>query len=519
MRMADIFGRTLRQAPSGYDPSTAYALRAALIRMVQDQIVYLPLGMRVLEKLEGRLRKSLGEENLLGASQPVTINCWMAMIDDEIQSYRQLPLFLFRRQPEYLTDQARGLGRPTWVNALQWQYGTASTHSQTEQQESWMERCEKELLSLGLHPQRTEWDSHDVGWANLCQTGPEQFLVCPSCQYMASQQIARFQRMDLEIEQSAGLEMVSTPDADTIECLAEFLDIPVERTLKAVFLTTDAGDLIFSVLRGDLEISLPKLVRILGCQSLRPASAAEIEQAGAEAGYASPIGLQVREGEASEGVYVIGDLSIELGGNFAAGANKHGFHFTGVNYPRDFQVTQTADIAMAMPKTACPECSEALESRSGFYLGGWHNRSAAFHFSDESGEVREGYAGIGILYLELILAALIDVHHDNGVMQWPQAISPYDVYLVDLRSPQEASMVQATLEQAGLSVLLDDRDVSPGVKFKDADLIGCFIRLTVSKRSLEQGGVEFCCRSGGREEILAIESLRSEVPKIINTLM
>jgi prolyl-tRNA synthetase len=252
---------------------------------------------------------------------------------------------------------------------------------------------------------------------------------------------------------------------------------------------------------------------------LTPASRKEIEDCGAVPGYASPIDLQVRNQLDSEGVLVVADSSIEDGANFASGANQEGFHYTGVNYPRDFNITIIADIAMAKAGDRCPECGEPLGSRSGIYLGGWKDFGQALQFSDEKGNMAQGLVSAGTLYLEPILAALIDVYQHDGVIHWPARLAPYDVYLVDLRSPQETQEVYEALVQQGLSVLLDDRDASPGVKFTDADLIGCFIRITVSKRNLERGGVELVCDADQKQVNLPIEAVGEEAAALKDKIM
>lgn len=519
MRMTEVFGRTLRQAPAGYDPSTAYALRAALIRLVEEKIIFLPLGLRVANNIYRELISTDNEIEFVGLSHDIDMDGWMKVIDGELQSYRQLPLRLLSKHSILLSNLPRGITRPRWASGLQWISVSVSKASQNELRQRWLGQIETRLGSLGMASRRLEWQGNTIGWVYLCDFGSEAVLACSSCSYGASQGIARFLRSDPVQEELQPLEMVSTPGADTIDGLSKYLRIPKKKTMKAVFIHSDQGSLVLALVRGDLEISLEKLEGVLNQGSLAPASRKEIEDCGAIPGYASPIDLQVRNELDSEGVLVVADLSLEDGANFASGANQEGFHYTGVNYPRDFDVTMMADIAMAKAGDRCPQCGELLESRSGIYFGGWKEIDQALQFSDENGDVAQGLVSVGTLYLEPILAALIDAYHQDGVVHWPARLTPYDVYLVDLRSPHETQEVYEALAQQGLSVFLDDRDVSPGVKFTDADLIGCFIRVTVSKRNLARGGVELVCDADQKQVILPIEAVGVEAAALKNKFM
>jgi prolyl-tRNA synthetase len=311
---------------------------------------------------------------------------------------------------------------------------------------------------------------------------------------------------------------VATPGADTIQALAEMLSIPKEKTLKAVFLSGDDEQLVLIIVRGDLDVSLPKISDVTGIRVLRPANEEIIRSGGAEPGYASPIGLDVMPSLEGKGVLVIGDPSIEYGTNFVAGANKPDFHISGVNYPRDFAVTLIADVALAKEGDRCYACGEALAATQGIYMGGWQKLPSSIQYSSEEGLDRS-HVGLGTLFVEPILSALIAEHKDDQGMIWPVRIAPFDVYLVDLKCPQEAEQVVQDVESVGLSVLHDDRKASPGVKFTDADLIGLPIRLTVSRRSLEQGGVECTLRGKNTRQIIPLEGIGEAVLAVIHSVM
>jgi prolyl-tRNA synthetase len=247
--------------------------------------------------------------------------------------------------------------------------------------------------------------------------------------------------------------------------------------------------LIFAVIRGDLEVNETKLANAAGVRSLRPARDDEIAATGAVVGYASPVGLS--------GAEVIADTSIAESPNLVAGANKEGFHTRNVNHGRDFTAHTVTDIASAEPGHPCVECGQPLEAHRGvelgniFKLGTRYSKAMDCYFLDEDGKrkpVIMGSYGIGVGRL---LASVAEEHNDEKGMVWPASVAPYSVHLVALKGgSEEADALYEDLLAAGIDVLYDDRAESPGVMFNDADLLGLPIRLTVSKRSLDAGGVE-----------------------------
>lgn len=320
------------------------------------------------------------------------------------------------------------------------------------------------------------------------------------------------------------LVKVATPDCKTIADVARFVGVPVEQTLKAVFYwhtpfgkpETD-GRFIFGLVRGDLEVNEVKLLNAVGEGVLRPATEAEIAAAGAVPGYASPIGLGVAPSSDQKGVYVVADVSIEAGGNFTVGANDAGYHYTGSNYPRDFSVTQTADIAQAESGHQCANCGGRIESRRGielghcFKLGTRYSAATNATYLDENNEpqlIHMGSYGIG---LDRLMAVIVESHHDEDGIIWPRSVAPYDIYLMPLGKGDEPGKAAETLyydlQTAGYGVILDDRDVSAGVKFKDADLMGIPIRIAVGSRGLAQGNVEVKLRDRQEREEVPLAEL------------
>jgi prolyl-tRNA synthetase len=519
MKRSQLLGRTLRESPHVSDPWTELAIRAAIVRIVDDQVISLPLGERVITRLMDTLRSVHPTAQEVGLHHGLLEDGWLQLLQDEIQSYRQLPVTLLSQRTVKSLEPAQGLARPPWRRALQWFRMSTTGEDLRKYHDQWVQNVEISWSEIGIAPRWLEWRSGEHGWAYLHEKGPDEMFSCTACEYLASVKVAKFRRQSDLDDNLEEMKVVATPGADTIRALAEMLSVPESKTLKAVFLTGDDEQLVLVVVRGDLDVSLAKISDATGIRSLRPANEEVIRSSGAEPGYASPIGLDVRESLEEGGILVVADLSIEQGMNFIAGANKPGLHMKGVNFPRDFMVTIVTDIAQAKEGDGCPECDASLTAARGMYLGGWRWLMPSILYSSEDGHDTYAQVGLGTLFMEPILAALLAEHRDDQGMIWPARIAPFEVYLVDLKCPKEAKQVVEALEAIGLSVLHDDRKASPGVKFTDADLIGLPLRLTVSRRSLEQGGVEFVVRGKDIRQILPLESIGESILTVFNTIM
>jgi prolyl-tRNA synthetase len=250
---------------------------------------------------------------------------------------------------------------------------------------------------------------------------------------------------------------------------------------------------------------------------LRPATEEEIQAAGAVPGYASPIGLNVAESPARQGVFVLADPSIEVGGNFTVGANDAGYHYTGSNYPRDFSITKMADIAQADTGHQCPNCGSRIESRRAievghcFKLGTRYSAATNATYLDENNEPQLIYMGSYGIGLDRLMAVIVETHHDDDGIVWPRSVAPYDIHLMHLGKGEDAKTAAESLyhslQEAGFDLLFDDREVSAGVKFKDADLIGIPIRIAVGSRGLAQGNVEVKLRHSPEREDVSLSDL------------
>jgi prolyl-tRNA synthetase len=375
----------------------------------------------------------------------------------------------------------------------------------------------------------------------LTPIGEDTLILCDSCGYAANRQVARFRKTIAAAEEMKPVEKVHTPACKTIEDLANLLGLPRSKTAKAVFFMAaipgtgathespgPTEKFIFAVIRGDMELNETKLANAVAARELRPATEEQIRAVGAVPGFASPIGLAGRQHAASTQIVV--DDSIPASPNLVAGANEADFHLLNTNYGRDYQADIVTDLAAADEGHACPECGQPVHVSRGvevgniFKLGTRYSDALGCTYLDRDGQAKPvimGSYGIGVGRL---LACVAEVHHDEHGLIWPLSIAPYPVHLVLLRgkgSPQAeqtAERLYAELQAAGIEVLYDDRDESPGVKFNDADLIGMPLRLTVSERALAQGGIEMKLRSQAEKSILPLETavagVRTELDRL-----
>ncbi len=302
----------------------------------------------------------------------------------------------------------------------------------------------------------------------LSEKGQQEIIHCAVCGYVSGRETALFTKTVFSQESPLPLEEVTTPNCNTIESLAAYLNIPKHKTAKALMFTrlTD-GKLIFAVVRGDQTLSEEKLMKAVG--AIRLASPSEIESSGAVAGYASPINLK-------DAFIVVDDL-IATSPNLTAGANRFGYHLINTNCGRDYAADLTADLVLANDGDLCINCRAELK--------GW-NADVLMQAGQPN-------------YLQILLS-VAETHWDEKGLTLPAAAAPFDVHIVALLGKEmdtvaEAIKLQQQLQSVGLRVLLDDRDERAGVKFNDADLIGCPIRLTVGERGLREGMVELKYRA------------------------
>ena len=342
--------------------------------------------------------------------------------------------------------------------------------------EQMIDRLKKcDINSLGLSLQKNESDVYFP-----LSTGNVELAHCPSCQYTERLELAQFKKTALPREEERLLEKISTPDCNTIEALAALLNIPKEKTAKALMFVRKADNkFIFIAVRGDMQLSEAKLRKLVGEVVL--ADAESISRSGAAAGYASPIGLK-------DALILVDDL-IPESQNLVAGANEAGYHLLNTNYPRDYAAEMVADLVQAKAGDGCPKCGNPLEVLSAIQIA-------------SGSEVN----------FENLMLALAETHHDDKGLTLPASAAPFDVYLMHvpgktMDTKAKAEEIYNALQHAGISVLFDDRDERAGVKFNDADLIGCPVRLTVGEKGLQNGMVELKRRTSNENGALPVDSL------------
>ena len=539
MRLTRLVSKTLREdPPEAETASHRLMIKAGLIHQVAAGVyAYLPLAWRSLRKIENIIRQEMdgaGSQELLMPTLQST-ELWEQtgrraafgdnlfalkdrrnrpmvlaptheevvtnIVKSNVQSYRDLPVILYQIQTKF-RDEPRpraGLIRVREF-AMKDAYSFNSDDASLDQSYEAMAQAYRNIYRrCNLPVLMAEADSGAIGGKDSHEfilatpTGEDTVITCPGCGYTANAEKATSVFPDLEREGELPLEPVDTPGVKTIAALAEFLEIPEAKTLKAVFYAGD-GEVIFVTIRGDLEVNEVKLKNTLHVNELRLATDDEVKAAGLVAGSASPIGIT--------GMKRIADPSITAGSNFAVGANREDTHLKNANYPRDFEVDELTDIALAQPGQLCSNCGAALEATRGvevghiFKLGTFFSEKLGAMYLDQRGQQQPiimGCYGIGVGRL---LAAAVEQNHDDKGMVFPRPIAPYQVHLVGLNLNDEAVSQAAEelyqeLWDQGIETLFDDRvDQAPGVKFNDADLIGLPIRLVVSPRNLANGTVE-----------------------------
>ena len=566
MRLSKFFGQTLREAPSESDSASSQMLvRAGYVRQLAAGLYsYLPLAHRSLRKIEQILREEMdaisGQEMCMPVVHPAEIwqesGRWYEIGDEmgrfqdrkgrelvlamtheevvttlcksEIRSYRQLPQMVYHIQTKF-RDEPRARGGLIRVRefVMKDSYTLDKDFDGLQSQyEAHYDAYHRIGARLGLNLVAVQSDPGMMGgkiaheFMYITPIGEDSLAICEETGYASNLDVASFRKIPEPSGPPQPLTRVHTPGQATIAKVADFCGVTTRQTGKMVFYMGDFGaenppKLVAACVRGDMEINELQLRYAVEAQALRPAEAEEIAAAGCIPGYAS-----LRDIDHTKAVTVVDDL-IPESGNLVVGANEHDWHFTGANYGRDFTADIVAPIALAYDGAPDPIDGEPLRVVRGvevgniFQLGTRYSASMGATYTDESGvehPIVMGSYGIGV---GRALACVAEEYSDDYGMDLPISVAPYHVVLVSLgRSgevKEKAEALYFALLAAGVEVIYDDREVSPGVKFADADLLGMPLRCTVSSRSLNRGGVEFGRR---RSKDLAIIPLQDAVEEI-----
>ncbi|MDU4885528.1 MAG: proline--tRNA ligase [Veillonella dispar] len=572
MLATKLYAPTLREVPSDADVvSQQLMLRAGFMRKTANGLYsFLPLGWRSIKKIEAIVREEMdrasAQEIMMPILQPAEIwkesGRWNAygaemmrindrhdnefclgptheemittLVKNEINSYRQLPVNLYQIQSKF-RDERRpryGLMRSRefiMKDAYSFDVDEAGLD---ESYKSMYDTYTRIFTRCGLTFRPVEADSGAIGGSGthefmaIAEAGEADIVYCTKCDYAANIEIGKPGIMKQEEEALQELSVVDTPNASTIEAVAEMLNLPLHKTIKAVVFSID-GKVVLAIVRGDHEVNEVAVQHaVLGSVEPEMATPEELEKVGLTAGFISPVGLKQTEEFA-----IVVDESVMESYNVCGGANKKDAHYVNINPKRDFNVDDIiiAPIRLITDDDVCPTCGGALEHAKGievgqvFKLGTKYSEALQATFLDQNGRPNPmimGCYGIGV---SRTLAAAIEQYHDENGIIWPRSIAPFEAVIVPINAKDEALMstsqtIYSALQNAGVDVLLDDRKDRAGVKFKDADLIGYPLRITVSKNTLENNEVEIQIRKSGEAITCAIDSVATKVTELLQDL-
>jgi len=564
MRFSTYLLPTWRQDPAEAEViSHKLMLRAGMIRKLAAGLyTFLPLGLRVLRKVEAIIREEMDRAGALEVLMPMVLpaDLWKEsgrwdqygkellrfkdrggrdyclgptheeVITDlarrEIRSYKQLPLNLYQIQTKFRDEIRPRFGV---MRAREFIMKDAYSFDADERgaEESYRKMYEaycRIFERCGLRFRAVEADTGLIGgrfsheFMVLAESGEDVIASCSSCDYAANIEMAEVGSEGKgEKEEPKPLERVLTPGRSRVEEVAAFLGVPPSKLIKTLILRTDKG-VVAALLRGDHELSEPKLRRHLGVSTVEMADEEMIrEVTGGPMGFSGPVGLKIP---------IVADRAISGMRNMVVGGNEEDVHLMNANPGRDFQVSEFADIRVAQAGDPCPRCGGRLEIWRGievghiFKLGTKYSEAMGATYLDAEGREKPlvmGCYGIGV---GRTVAAAIEQNHDEDGIIFPISIAPFHVYLLPVNTNDPEVMgvserLYEELEGEGVEVLFDDRDERAGVKFKDADLIGIPLRLTVGERNLKEGKVEIRKRRTKETVLVGIEETVQRVKELI----
>ncbi|WP_018132524.1 proline--tRNA ligase [Effusibacillus pohliae] len=565
MRQSTYLVPTLREAPAEAEAvSHKLMLRAGFIRQLAAGIyTYLPLGWRVLRKVETIVREEMdragAQEILMPAMQPAEL--WQesgryqvygpelirlkdrhdrefalgptheevvtTLVRNEVRSYRKLPINLYQIQTKFRDERRPRFGllrgreflmKDAYSFDLDWEGLDRSYWAMYDAYNRIFTRC-------CLNFRAVEADAGAIGGEGgthefmvLADIGEDTIATCTNCDYAANLEKAEAApgRQEYQEVTVSKYEKFHTPAIRTIEQLTESLGIEPQQLIKTLIYLAD-GQPVAVVVRGDHEVNEIKVKNYLGADHVELADAETTQKVtGAPVGFAGPVGLTIP-------ILVDQEVAAMLFG--ISGANERDYHLKNVRPGRDFPLEKTGDFRNVVEGDRCPRCEGTLKFYRGievghvFKLGTKYSEILGAKYLDANGQEQVmimGCYGIGI---SRVLSAIVEQHHDENGMIWPLPVAPFHVHLIPVSVKDETQMKLAEelygrLRSAGVEVLLDDRDERPGVKFKDADLIGIPIRLTVGKGAAE-GRVEYKERKTGKQQELTVDDACTRIVELV----
>ncbi len=566
MKASELFFPTLREVPSEAEiVSHQLLLRAGFIRKTTAGVYsYLPLGYRVLKKIMNIIREEMdragGQEIMMPIIQPSEL--WQesgrwdvygdemfrlsdrhsrhfalgptheeiitTLVDADVHSYRSLPLLLYQMQNKY-RDEIRprfGLmrGREFVMKDL---YSFDVDDKRLDISYRKMHDAYKRIYErMALKYRVVEADSGAIGgnesheFMVLADNGESAIVFCDNCDYAANVEkaVCSVDKEDESFEEMLELEKIHTPGLKTIQDLEDKFNFAKEKQIKTLMYVADE-ELVAAVLRGDRELNEIKLKNILGCNQLFMADDGMVRrQCGASFGSLGPIGMDIK---------VLVDLEVGKMRNFSCGANVDDYHYKNVNMGRDFVPEAIVDLRNAVEGDKCPSCDGSLKLIRGievghiFKLGTKYSQAMNASFLDQNGEKKPmvmGCYGIGV---SRTMAAAIEQNYDDNGIIWPRPIAPYHAIVVpvNIKKVDQMSAAKAIYDKLvseGIETIFDDRDERAGVKFKDADLTGIPLRITIGPKSLKQDKVELKKRWEEGFDLVDIDNVVDVVKEIVN---
>lgn len=555
MRVSKLYAPTLREVPAEAEVvSHQLMLRAGFMRKAAGGIyTYLPLAWRVLKKIERIVREEMdakgSQELLMPIVQPAEIwqesgrwdvygaemfrlqdrhnRCFClgptheemvtTLIRGDVRSYRQLPLSVYQIQNKYRDER-----RPRFGLMRGREFIMKDAYS-FDSDEAGLDKSYQDMYDAytniftrcGLNFRPVEADSGAIGGSGshefmvIADSGEAEIVFCTSCDYAANVEKAELFPLEAQEEAMLTKEEVVTPDCKTIADVCAYLKLPVDHSVKAVAYNSEKG-LILCFVRGDHEVNEIKVINTCGVIDLEMATEEQLAAAGTVGGYMGPVGIDNKK------VIVVVDATVMKMHNVCCGANKEGYHFINVNPGRDFTPTYVADIRLIQEGDPCPHCGGEVSKARGIEVGQvfklFTKYSSALKatYLDENGKEQPmvmGCYGVGV---SRTMAAAIEQNYDDNGIIWPIEIAPYHVLVVAVNTKDEASAAKAEeiymqLKKVGLETVIDDRNERPGVKFKDADLIGYPLRVVVGPKTLTEGKLEVKIRKTGEIRYLPLD--------------
>ena len=571
MRASNLYAPTLRNTPAEAEiVSHQLMYRAGMIRKVAGGMyTFLPLGWRVIRKIEQIIREEMdaagGQEIMMPILQPGELwqesGRWSAygaemmrikdrhgrdfclgptheemitdLVRDELHSYKQLPVMLYQIQ-----DKFRDERRPRFGLMRSREFIMKDLYSFDKDPEGMMvsyqkmyDAYSKIYTRMGLEYRPVEADSGAIGGGHsheftvLADAGESNIAYCSQCDYAASDEKAELKPETMPAEEALPLEKVSTPGTNTIESLCDFLKIPAEKTIKAVAYQTDTDELVLVFIRGDHDVNEVKVLNeVEGALELRMADEEVIQAAGGCPGFMGPIGIK-------KGTHVFVDASVMNVQNGVTGANEKDVHYKNVNPERDFDkdAIVISDFRMVKEGDPCPHCGAPMKMTRGieagqvFALGTKYSAAMGATFLDEQGKEQPLYMGCYGIGVGRTMAAAIEQNNDKDGIVWPRAIAPFEVVVAVVNAKKDDQLaygesIYKECQAAGIDTLLDDRKERAGVKFKDCDLIGYPLRVTIGPKAVEGDTIEIKVRKTG--EVLTCQrgEYLAKVKELLKTL-